>query len=95
MKHIIEILILVAIALSIGALAGCSPAGAPAEPHELLEERVAHERGLREEAELRAEGAASRVKFWEGACAVIFVAACLLFIAGTAIGSTGRKHGNS
>jgi hypothetical protein len=95
MKHIIEILIIAAIALPIGALTSCSPEEAPPGPHEVLKEQVTHERGLRENAELRAEGAASRVNFWVGACAVVSAGACLLFIAGTAIGSMGRKHGDS
>ena len=95
MKYIIEILIIPAIALSIGALTSCSPEEPTAEPHEALKDQVTHERGLRADAELRADSATSRVKFWEGACVVIFTGACLLFIAGTAIGSMGRKHGNS
>jgi hypothetical protein len=90
MKYIIELIIIAAIALSIGALTSCSPEEATAEPHEVLEEQVSHERKLREDAELRAEGATSRVDFWTGTCAVIFIGACILFIAGTAIGSKGR-----
>jgi hypothetical protein len=94
MKYIIELIIIAAIALSIGALTSCSPEEAPAEPHEVLKEQVSHERGLREDAELRAEGATSRVDFWAGTCAVILIGACILFIAGTAIGSKGRSDAN-
>jgi hypothetical protein len=90
MKYIIELLIIAAVALSIGALTSCSSEETPAEPHDVLKEQVTHERGLREDAELRAEGATSRVDFWTGTCAVIFIGACILFIAGTAIGSKGR-----
>ena len=94
MKYIIELLIIAAIALSIGALTSCS-SKEPPEPHEVLKEQVTHERGLRVDAESRADSATSRVNFWEGACVVIFTGACILFIVGTAIGSMGRKHGNS
>ena len=101
MKHIIEILILLAIIVSIGALTSCTPEkvspepAIPPEPHEVLKEQVDQERELREEAETRAEKESSRVKFWESACVVVFVGACIAFIAGTAIGSKGRKHADS
>lgn len=91
MKYIIELLIIAAIALSIGALTSCSPEEPAAEPHKDLKEQVTHERGLRENAELRADSATSRVDFWTGTCVVIFIGACILFIAGTAIGSKGRN----
>ena len=94
MKHIIELLIIAAIALSIGALTSCGSKDSPAPPHEVLREQVTQERELRENAESRAEVADSRGNFWEGACLVIFVGACIAFLAGTAIGSFGRKHAN-
>jgi hypothetical protein len=97
MKHIIEILILLAIIASIGALTSCTPEkstpgpAVPPEPHEVLKEQVDQERGLREEAEVRAESATSKLKFWEVACSLIFIGACIAFITGTAIGSKGRN----
>lgn len=101
MKHIIEILILLAIIASIGALTSCKPEKSfpapppPPEPHDVLKEQVNQERELREEAETRADKESSRVKFWESACVFVFVGACIAFIAGTAIGSKGRKHADS
>ena len=101
MKHIIEILILLAIIASIGALTSCKPEKSssepevPPEPHEVLKQQVDRERELREEAEIRAEKESSRGNFWEFACVVVFVLACIAFIAGTAIGSKGRKHADS
>jgi hypothetical protein len=101
MKHIIEILILLAIIVSIGALTSCIPEKStprppvPPEPHKVFKEQVNQERDLRQEAETRAEKESSRVKFWESACVVVFVGACIAFITGTAIGSKGRKHANS
>ena len=90
MKYIIELIIIAAIALSISALTSCSSKDDPAEPHEVLKEQVTQERGLRENAELRADSASSRGSFWAGTCVVIFIGACILFIVGTAIGSKGR-----
>ena len=50
---------------------------------------------LQAEAEARADFAESRGNFWEFACVAVFVLACIAFIAGTAIGSKGRKHADS
>ena len=101
MKHIIEILIILAIVASIGAMTSCTSEEAepepavPPEPHEVLKEQISQERELREEAEARADFAESRGNFWEFACVAVFVLACIAFIAGTAIGSKGRKHADS
>jgi hypothetical protein len=101
MKHIIEILILLVIIASIGALTSCTPEKStprppvPPKPHEVFKEQVDQERGLRQEAEIRAEKESSRVEFWESAFVVVFVGACIAFIVGTAIGSKGRKHADS
>lgn len=94
MKYIIEILIIAAVALSIGALTSCGSKDTPAKPHEVLKEQVTQERELREDAESRAKSADSRGNFWEGACLVIFIGACIAFLTGTAVGSFGRKHAN-
>jgi hypothetical protein len=104
MKYIIEILTILAVIASIAVLTSCDP-GKPAaappkppEPHEVFKEQVTQERELRQEAEVRAvdaevrvESATSKLKFWEVACALIFIGACILFITGTAIGSKGRN----
>ena len=96
MKHIIEILTILAVIASIAVLTSCEPENAdeapdPPEPHEVLKEQVTQERQLRQEAELRAEDASSKLKLWEVACALTFIGACIAFISGTAIGSKGRN----
>jgi hypothetical protein len=97
MKHIIEILTILAVIASIAVLTSCEPdkpeaaPPKPPEPHEVLKEQVDQERGLRKEAEVRAESATSKLKFWEVACSLIFIGACIAFITGTAIGSKGRN----
>ena len=102
MKHIIELLILLAIVASVAALTSCNEGQDAREndsesppPHEVLKEQVRQERELREQSEARADEAASEVSFWEGATVVIFIMACIAFIFGTAIGSRGRKRAGS
>ena len=107
MKRILEILILIAVIASIGAMTGCNedeapdkkkpsaPAVQPPNPHEVLMDQVAQERVLRSQAEFRAEEADSGKAFWANAAFVLFVSAVCAFVVGTAIGSKGRKHAGS
>ena len=100
MKHIIEILILLAVIVSVGALAGCSPeSAAPGEPPgaspEVMQTRIDHERGLRAGAETLAAKEAARRTFWETLSVLGLLAVCAAFIIGTAIGSRGRKDATS
>ncbi len=102
MKRILELLILIAVIASIGALTGCSPhkeeaSGPPPRPepppaHDVLREQVEHERQLRASAEARTEEASADADFWRATAALLSVGLCAAFIGGTAIGSKGKKH---
>ena len=86
MKRTLEILILIAVIASVGALAGCTPDGGtpPPEPDP--------PKALAAPAEASAEADA---EFWRTAAALLLAGLCAAFIGGTAVGSKAKRHASS
>lgn len=90
MKKLKLTLILLAAALLVG---GCQEEDDPPDPGTVAfyQKKVQAERRLREEAQLKAEAEAGRRKSWELAAAGLGILGLAGFVAGTALGSKGRR----
>ena len=104
MKRILEILIIIAVIASVGALTGCDPesnsddqptAELTPEDRAEFEAELKRERTMCDAAENRAEEADSARSRWAGVSFLLTVAAVATFVAGTAIGSKARHHAES
>ena len=69
-----------------------APPVKPPDPIAVMEDRIEAERGLRLEAEARADEEAGSRERWELAAICLAIFAIVGFVSGTAIGSRGRKY---
>ncbi|MFT5471046.1 MAG: uncharacterized lipoprotein YehR (DUF1307 family) [Verrucomicrobiales bacterium] len=87
MKRLTPILTLVVVAIAAVTLTSCDDAGEDTTSQQLLAEREA-----RAEAESQATEESRLRRRWELTAAGMVIIAIVGFVAGTALGSRGRRH---